>query len=92
VEWDDSSQGCVRDGLPPPPSSLRFLIHDDGTILSDRVTGVIDQLVMEPRRIVYRSPWQNESSGRILRTNTLVACATLQIATNASMLRRSERG
>ena len=37
----------------------RFLIYDNDSIFSDRVTEMIDQIGIEPQRTAFRSPWQN---------------------------------
>ncbi len=37
----------------------RFLIYDNDSIFSDRVTEIIDRIGIEPRRTAFRSPWQN---------------------------------
>lgn len=43
----------------PDDTAPRFLIYDNDSIFSDRVTEMIDQIGMEPRRTAFRSPWQN---------------------------------
>jgi putative transposase len=43
----------------PNETAPRFLICDNDSIFSDRVTEMIDQLGIEPRRTAFRSPWQN---------------------------------
>jgi len=43
----------------PDETAPRFLIYDNDSIFSDRVTEIIDQLGIEPRRTAFRSPWQN---------------------------------
>jgi len=43
----------------PYDTALRFLIYGNDSIFSDRVTEMIDQIGIEPRRMAFRSPWQN---------------------------------
>jgi hypothetical protein len=45
----------------PDESSPGFLIYDDDSRFSDRVTEMIDQIGIEPRRTAFRSPcpWQD---------------------------------
>ena len=43
----------------PNDTGPRFLIYDNDSIFSDRVTGMIHHLGIEPRRTAFRSPWQN---------------------------------
>ena len=43
----------------PYESAPGYLIYDNDSIFSDKVTGAIEYLAMEPRRTAYRSPWQN---------------------------------
>jgi transposase InsO family protein len=43
----------------PDDTALRFLIYDNDSIFSDRVTAMIEQIGMEPRRTAFRSPWQD---------------------------------
>jgi putative transposase len=47
---------------------LRFLIHDNDTIFSDRVAEAICNLGIESKRTAYRSPWQNEIAERWVGT------------------------
>jgi putative transposase len=43
----------------PEETAPRFLIYDNDSIFSDRVTEMIDQIGIEPLRTAFRSPWQN---------------------------------
>ncbi len=43
----------------PNDTSPRFLIYDNDSIFSERVTESIEQIGIEPRRTAFRSPWQN---------------------------------
>ncbi|MEE8165177.1 MAG: integrase core domain-containing protein [Myxococcota bacterium] len=43
----------------PNDTAPRFLIYDNDSIFSDRVTESIEQIGIEPRRTTFRSPWQN---------------------------------
>jgi len=43
----------------PNDTYPRFLIYDSDSIFSDRVTDMIDQIGIEPRRTAFQSPWQN---------------------------------
>jgi transposase InsO family protein len=43
----------------PDETAPRFLIFDNDSIFSERVTEMIDQIGIEPRRTAFRSPWQN---------------------------------
>ncbi len=43
----------------PGESAPSYLIYDNDSIFSDKVTGAIEYLAMEPKRTAYRSPWQN---------------------------------
>ena len=43
----------------PEDTAPRFLIFDNDSIFSERVTEMIDQIGIEPRRTAFRSPWQN---------------------------------
>jgi transposase InsO family protein len=52
----------------PGEISTGFLIHDNDTIFSDRVTQSIDQFGIEPKRTAYRSPWQNGTAERWIGT------------------------
>ncbi len=55
----------LREAFPgeSPPG---YLIYDNDSIFSDRVTKVIEQFHVTPRRTAYRSPWQNGTAGRWL--------------------------
>jgi transposase InsO family protein len=46
-------------GAFPNDTGPRFLIYDNDSIFSDRVTEMIHHLGIEPRRTAFRSPWQN---------------------------------
>jgi transposase InsO family protein len=48
--------------------SLRFLIHDNDSIFSDRVAEAIGKLGIESKRTAYRSPWQNGIAERWVGT------------------------
>ncbi len=48
----------LRETFPDDPAP-RFLIYDNDSIFSDRVTEMIDQIGIEPLRTAFRSPWQN---------------------------------
>ncbi len=52
----------------PGESSLRFLIHDNDCIFSDRVLHTIDNLGLESKPTAYRSPWQNGTAERWVGT------------------------
>jgi transposase InsO family protein len=52
----------------PDDTSIRFLIHDNDSIFSDRVRGWIEQLGIEPTATAYRSPWQNGFAERWIGT------------------------
>ena len=52
----------------PDEHSLRFLIHDNDTIFSDRVAETIGDLGIEPKWTAYRSPWQNGIAERWVGT------------------------
>ena len=41
-----------------------YLIYDNDSIFSDRVTESIEQLPLRPKRTAYRSPWQNGTAER----------------------------
>ncbi len=43
----------------PNNTAPRFLIYENDSIFSDRVTESIEQIGIEPRRSAFRSPWQN---------------------------------
>ncbi len=43
----------------PDSTTPRFLIYDNDSIFSDRVTESIKNMGIEPQRTAYRSPWQN---------------------------------
>jgi transposase InsO family protein len=43
----------------PEESAPRFLIYDNDSIFSERVTESIKSIGIEPRRTAFRSPWQN---------------------------------
>jgi putative transposase len=43
----------------PNDTSPRFLIYDDDSIFSERVTESIRNIGIEPQRTAFRSPWQN---------------------------------
>jgi transposase InsO family protein len=43
----------------PDDTAPRFLIYDNDSIFSERVTASIENLGIEPRRTAFRSPWQN---------------------------------
>jgi transposase InsO family protein len=52
----------------PDETSIRFLIHDNDTIFSDRVADWIEQLGIEPKATALRSPWQNGLAERWIGT------------------------
>jgi transposase InsO family protein len=52
----------------PEETSIRFLIHDNDTIFSDRVADWIEQLGLEPKATALRSPWQNGLAERWIGT------------------------
>jgi transposase InsO family protein len=52
----------------PDEHPVRFLIHDNDTIFSDRVAEAIGNLGIEPKRTAYRSPWQNGVAERWVGT------------------------
>ena len=43
----------------PDDTSPQFLIYDNDSIFSARVTETIEHIGIEPRRTAFRSPWQN---------------------------------
>jgi transposase InsO family protein len=43
----------------PGESAPGYLIYDNDSIFSDKVTEAIEYLAMQPKRTAYRSPWQN---------------------------------
>ncbi len=43
----------------PEESAPRFLIYDNDSIFSERVTESIKNLGIKPQRTAFRSPWQN---------------------------------
>ncbi len=43
----------------PEESAPRFLIYDNDSIFSERVTEPIKNIGIEPHRTAFRSPWQN---------------------------------
>ena len=43
----------------PNDTSPRFLIFDNDSIFSERVTETIENIGISPRRTAFRSPWQN---------------------------------
>ena len=53
----------LREAFPDDTAS-RFLIYDNDSIFSDRVTQTIEYLGIEPKRTAYRSPWQNGTAER----------------------------
>jgi putative transposase len=57
----------LREAFPDEPS-LRFVIHDNDTIFSDRVVEAIGHLGIESKRTAYRSPWQNGIAERWVGT------------------------
>jgi transposase InsO family protein len=48
----------------PYDSAPDYLIYDNDSIFSDKVTEVIEYLGMKPKRTAYRSPWQNGTAER----------------------------
>ncbi len=48
----------------PGESAPGYLIYDNDSIFSDRVTEAIEQFPMKPKRTAYRSPWQNGTAER----------------------------
>jgi transposase InsO family protein len=48
----------------PCDSAPRYLIYDNDSIFADKVTEAIKYLGIEPKRIAYRSPWQNGTAER----------------------------
>ncbi len=52
----------------PDENSLRFLIHDNDAIFSQRLIEAIGQLGIESKRTAYRSPWQNGTAERWVGT------------------------
>ena len=43
----------------PNDAAPRFLIYDNDSIFSERVTESIKKIGIEPQRTAFRSPWQN---------------------------------
>jgi len=52
----------------PGDDSIRFLIHDNDAIFSNRVLDRIERLGIEPKATTYRSPWQNGLAERWVGT------------------------
>ena len=48
----------------PYDSAPRYLIYDNDSIFSDKVTEAIKYLGLEPKRTAYRSRWQNGTAQR----------------------------
>jgi transposase InsO family protein len=48
----------------PYDSGPRYLIYDNDSIFSDKVTEAIKYLGIEPKRTAYRGPWQNGRAKR----------------------------
>ena len=48
----------IREAFPEE-SAPRFLIYDNDSIFSERVTESIENIGIEPQRTAFRSPWQN---------------------------------
>jgi transposase InsO family protein len=48
----------------PCESAPGYLIYDDDSIFSDKVTEAIEQFQVRPKRTAYRSPWQNGTAER----------------------------
>jgi len=48
----------------PDETTPRFLIYDNDSIFSERVTESIKNIGIEPRRTAFRSPWQNRLAER----------------------------
>ena len=45
-------------------SDSGYLIYDNDSIFSDRVTDAIEQFQVRPKRTAYRSPWQDGTAER----------------------------
>jgi putative transposase len=52
----------------PDDTSIRYLIHDNDSILSDRVDQSISNFGIEPKGTSFRSFWQNETAERWVGT------------------------
>jgi transposase InsO family protein len=52
----------------PDGSAVRFLIHDNDAIFSERLIGVIGYLGIRSQPTAYRSPWQNGVAERWVGT------------------------
>ena len=66
VTTNPSEQGVIqqlRESFPYD-SAPRYLIYDNDSTFSDKVTEVIKYLGIEPKRTAYRSPWQNGTAER----------------------------
>ena len=48
----------------PDESTPGYLIHDNDSIFSNKVTEAIEQFQVRPMRTTYRSPWQNGTAER----------------------------
>jgi transposase InsO family protein len=48
----------------PGESAPGYLIYDNDSTFSDRLTEAIEQFQVRPRRTAYRSPWQNGTAER----------------------------
>jgi transposase InsO family protein len=53
----------LREAFPDDTAS-RFLVYDNDSIFSKRLTQAIEHLGIEPKRTAYRSPWQNGTAER----------------------------
>jgi putative transposase len=52
----------------PGDTPIRFMIHDNDSIFSDRVDEVIARFGIEPKTTSFRSPWQNGLAERWVGT------------------------
>jgi transposase InsO family protein len=52
----------------PDGSSIRFLVHDNDAIFSERLIGAIGELGIRSKPTAFRSPWQNGIAERWVGT------------------------
>lgn len=52
----------------PSDTSVRYLIHDNDSIFSDRLDESISSFGIEPKSTAFRSPWQNGLADRWVGT------------------------
>jgi len=57
----------LRETFPDEPAH-RYLIYDNDSIFSTAVTRAIESFEIDPKRIAFRSPWQNGKAERFVGT------------------------